>query len=161
MNLYDISSRYQQLLDQDEYTEEDLQELNSLHGSVEEGITSRAKYIKNLEAEQDAIDNAITLMEERSEALEKKIANQRERLASYMSACQIKEVKTPYFNIKYVINRASTDIFDSKLIPDQFVTYVEVQPQVKISKDEIKKAIENGQEVPGARLIYNVKVDIK
>jgi hypothetical protein len=161
MNIYEVSSRFQQLLDQDEYTPMELEELDLLYGSVQDKLIEMAKYIKNMEAERAAINEARLSMEERAIALQDKIAKQTDRLKEYMEKCNLKIVKSPLFDIKYSVNRPTTDIFDETIIPAAFVSFEQKEPVKKISKDGIRQAIESGEEVPGARLIYKTKVEIK
>lgn len=52
----------------------------------------------------------------------------------------------------------SVSIEDEKLIPAEFTTIVQ---DIKISKTDIKKAIKEGQEVPGATLIQNMSLQVK
>jgi len=145
----------------DEYTEEEMQELECLHGDAQYQIIERAKYIKNMEAESAAIASAIDDMTTREVALQKKITTQRERLVGYMQQCSLQEVTSPFFNIKWSRNRASTEIIDTALIPEKFKSFTTPKPVEYIDKNSIKIAIENEEEVPGARLIYKTKVDIK
>jgi len=162
MNLYQISSRYQQLLDQDEYTNDELDELELLHGSVEDHIISHAKYIKNMEVEKLAIQYAVNEMETRIDNLTKNIDKQRSRLASYMQENKQSLVKNPLFNVKYSLNRPSVDDYDKPSIPKKFWRITEKTTVIEsVDKEAIRKAIESGEDVPGALLIQKSKIEIK
>ena len=52
------------------------------------------------------------------------------------------------------------DIFDQDLVPAKF-KIIETTTTTKIPKDEIKKAIESGEEVPGAKIATNKTLKIK
>jgi hypothetical protein len=160
MNLYEISCRYQQLLDQDEYTNEEMAELELLHGNVEDGVISHAKYIQNLVAEQKAIFDAMESMEARHHELTLKIEKQKQKLESFMVKNKITAVKSPLFDVKYSVNRPSVDVFDENLLPE---SCWRVQEKVvkSVDKMHIKELIDSGVTIAGARLVSKTKVDIK
>ena len=70
----------------------------------------------------------------------------------------IKKVETPIGTISLKSNPPATDIFDESILPKKFlkekVTYTP-------SKTDIKKALQAGEEVPGARLVINTSLTIK
>jgi len=51
MNLYEISARFQQLVNKDEFAIDDLKNLDELQLSAEDKAIDYAKYIRNLESE--------------------------------------------------------------------------------------------------------------
>jgi hypothetical protein len=69
----------------------------------------------------------------------------------------VKQIDTFTLSIK---ETKSTDIFDAELIPAKF-KITETVTTTKIPKDEIKKAINAGEEVPGARIQTNKTLQIK
>ena len=161
MNVYQLSARYEQLLDQDEYTEAEMIELESLHDSVEDECIERGKYIRNLEAEASMIDQAISEMKARSAQLALKADRQREKLIARMQSFDIKKItKSPLFALCWKENPVSVDDYDKALIPEKFWV-VKVSETKSISKDAVKKAIESGEEVPGAKLVRKVKLEFK
>jgi len=160
MNLYDISCRYQQLLDQDELNAEECAELETLHGSVQDGIINRAKYIKNLEAEAAAITAAMKEMKARVDSLEAKTEKQRAKLAVYMYAVDMEKVKSPLFDVTVSKNRPSVQVVDEDAIPD-YCWRVQEKVVRSLDKIHIKEVIESGTEVPGCVLIQNTKLEIK
>lgn len=162
MNLYELSARYQQLLDQDEYTADDLQELADLGYTLEDEFIERAKYIRNMEAECKAILDAAHEMHCRASALDQKAFIQREKLLQRMQECQIERVsKSPLFELRVKQNPVSVDDFEPHLIPSEYRYFTEPKVIEKIDKTAIKQAIESGVDVPGARLIRKMKLEIK
>ena len=162
MNLYNLSSRYEQLLDQEEYTNEELKELYSLHESVEDECIDRGKYIGNLEAELVAVSDAIMKMSERHQLLKKRIDRHRFNLADKMLKCNITKItKSPLFPIKLKKNPAKLIEYNSNFIPEKY--YCEIQPPVvkKLDKVAIKQDIESGIEVPGCGLESSYRIEFK
>ena len=160
MNLYDISCRYQQLLDQDELNAEECAELETLHGNVQDGIINRAKYIKNLEAEAVAIVAAMKEMKARVDSLETKIEKQRAKLAVYMYAVDMEKVKSPLFDVTVSKNRPSVQVVDEEAVPE-YCWRVQEKVVRSLDKIHIKEVIESGTEVPGCILVQNTKLEIK
>ena len=163
MNLYHLTARYQQLLDQESYTDAEMAELESLHADAEDHVIDRGKYIKNLMAERDAVKVAIEEMEDRAADLDKRIASREQELANYMALHNLEKVtKSPLFPIKRVVNPVSVDDYDKANIPAEYWKITErVEIKKAIDKKLIKQAIEEGQDVPGARLIRKVQVKFK
>lgn len=162
MNLYEVSARYQQLLDKEEYTTEEMQELESLHGSLEESCINRGKYIRNLEGEAEMVDKAIHHMQERSTALWNKAERQRERLALLMRSNNIDRIKSsPLFSLRVKENPVSVDDFDTSAIPVGYWVEITPNPVRRIDKTAIRDAIESGKDVPGARLVRKLKIEFK
>lgn len=161
MNLYEMSARYQQLLDQDEYTEAEMLELETLFSDIEDECIERSKYIRNLEAQQQAIEDAASEMLERARKLHEKEVRQRDALIERMKSCGIKNIdKSPLFTINVRENPVKVDDFDKALIPEDYWR-TKVTETKSIDKDLIKRCIQQGREVPGARLIRTMTVNFK
>lgn len=161
MNLYELSARFEQLMDQDEYSEVDSIELEKLHENIEDACISRAKYIRNKEAELAAVVEARKQMQEREKALTKKIENNELHLANIMTACNLPRItKCPEFPIRITKNRTSVDAYSESEIPE---LYWRVQEKVirSVDKDFIRKALEEGREIPGCRLVTKTRVEYK
>ncbi len=163
MNLYSMSSRYMQLLDQDEYTDEEMQELQSLHENIEDDCIERGKYIRNLEAERNAVVDAIKTMIARECELNARIEKQRDKLAHIMKHNNIHKItKSPLFPVVFKENPVSVDDYDKTAIPSTYWRTTEkVTVTESVDKKAVKEAIESGIDVPGARLVRKLKVDFK
>jgi septum formation inhibitor MinC len=162
-HLYHLGLRYQQLLEKDELTAEDCAELENLHADAEDHCIERAKYIRNLEAEQQAVEVAMEEMDLRVKELGHRIIRQREELVEYMKQHQlVKVTKSPLFPIQVVKNRVSVDPYDTSVLPEAYwSTKEKVTVERKPDKDFIRKTIESGVEVPGARLIAKSRLEFK
>lgn len=160
-NLYELSARYQQLLDQDELSESESQEFGLLHDSIEDECISRAKYICNMQSELDAVIKARKSMQEREKALSNRIERSENLLKQRMMDCQLYKItKSPLFEIKIGRNNPSVSICDDSIIPDHYWRIKEVIEKT-VDKDAVKKAIRNGLNVPGCVLVTNTRIEIK
>ena len=160
-NLYQLSSRYQQLLDKNEYTPEELAELDALHESVEDGCISHAKYIRNLEAEKASVEEARKEMQMREKALAERITAQKSRLLDRMKSCNLDKItKSPLFPIIIKKNAPSVEILDAGASPSDFLRE-KVITSFEPDKLSIKAAIQDGETVPGCRLVTNLRIDFK
>lgn len=162
MNLYKISVRYEQLLDKEELSVEECEELESMHDNVEDACIEKAKYIRNLEGHAALIDNAIAEMKDRLQSLSLKIERQRDFLLLKMNDCGMTKItKCPLFTINIPKPRASVTILDEMTIPEKYRSWTTPKPVEKISKELIKEDLEAGMEIPGVTLSYNTKVVFK
>lgn len=164
MNLFKITSEYQQILDQTfdhetgEVIETALVQLALAENNVKEKAIAVASYIKNIDAERNAIAEAKKAMAEREIRFNKQIDYLTEYLRSNMEACEITEISCPYFDIKIKKNPVSVDVQDEALIPSE---YKKVKEVISIDKVKIKEEILSGVIVPGAVLKQNTRLDIK
>lgn len=152
-SLYEITQEYLETLDNlqiDEETGEilDLDKLDAVSADFERKAEAVACYIKNL----NAFAAAAKAEEENLAARRKAAENKAERLKAYLAKCLETAGMTKLETAKARLSfrkSTSVEIEDAGLIPDE---YVEIVQQTKISKTEIKKALQAGLEVPGARL---------
>lgn len=163
ISLYEINTEYQQLLD-DLYDEEGnvneqaLVKLESNNLAMEKKAIAIASYIKNMEAEKNAIDNAKKAMAEREKRYKKKIDELEGYLLINMQKRGITHVSCPYFDVRLKKCPVSVDVVDSSLLPKEYTrTKIEVLPD----KIKIKEEMLQGVIVPGAELKTNLRLDIR
>lgn len=144
-------------VDENGEVEVNLEDLLALQEERQVKIENIALYIKNLASEASAIKNEEIILADRRKRLERKC----ERLEGILmnSLIQNDEMKasSPRFEakIRYADN---TEIEDESLIPEEYlVTKTEVKPD----KTAIKKAIKEGKEVAGARIVSVPHINIK
>lgn len=115
------------------------------------------KSFKNSEAMLSSVDEEI----KRLQALKKRISNgidsRKEYIARNMELMGIKKIETELGNLSLRKSK-SVNIFDESLIDKKFI---EIETKEKISKTEIKKAIEAGEEVQGAVIVERNSLQIK
>lgn len=164
MKLYQIANEYESLLDQTfnletgEVNENILARLDEVKTDVKEKGIAVTSYIKNIEAEEMAIDAAIANMEVRRNQLIKKSKSLINYLQSNMERCGVSEISCPYFVIKLKKCPISVDILDENVIPDDYKKRKEV---ISIDKLKIKEELNNGVVIPGVTLKQNMRLDIR
>ena len=115
------------------------------------------KSFKNSEAMLNGVDEEI----KRLQALKKSISNQinsrKEYIVRNMEMMGITKIETELGNLSLRKSK-SVNIYDESLIDKKFI---EIETKEKISKTEIKKAIEAGENVQGANIVEKNSVNIK
>jgi Siphovirus Gp157 len=168
LKLYEISNEYMKVLDE-LYSED-----NSENGEIREIITKQldfiqdgfkeksinvAKYIKTLDAKANAIKEAIEAMQVRMKRAQNQADSLREYLKNNIEKTGITEsIECPEFTIKLVQNPPSVTITDESLILDVYKRTKEV---ITIDKVAIKKDIQEGFEVEGAKLEVKKRIVIQ
>lgn len=163
MNLYAIAETYnnvfQLINDAEEVRHEDFDRLNEIGESFEDKAIAVASFLKNLQAEREAIKSAKESMAAREKRLSSKVEWMTDYLQQNMERCQISEIsKSPYFCIKLKKCPPSLFIQDESLVPDK---YRKVKKEVSIDKNMIKDDINSGVVVEGCSLQQGTRVEIK
>jgi len=162
MKLYEMTQEYIKLLDAiseaDELTEYHFRLIDEHKDDIKEKIINVSAYIRNLESEYDAIDNAIIGMRIRSDRKRDKADRLREYLKNNMQMLNISEIQNPYFDIKIRKNPCKVNIVNADEIPKQFIKELISKA---FDKSSIAQEIKNGNHVPGAELIKTNRIDIK
>lgn len=158
-DFYNLASEYKFLLDKDEYTDEDMQRLDTLHSSVKDTIINKCKLLKILEIKSENISKLIYEYNDKLDATNNKMDKLVENIKHTMEILNIAEVTDcPYFDIKLKKNNASVEDFNRDLIPTEYWRKKEF---LSIDKQLIQDHIKNGKIVPGARLINKLRLEIK
>lgn len=115
------------------------------------------KSFKNSEAMLNGVDEEI----KRLQALKKSISNQinsrKEYIVRNMEMMGITKIETELGNLSLRKSK-SVNIYDESLIDKKFI---EIETKEKISKTEIKKAIEAGENVQGANIVEKNSLNVK
>ena len=157
MTLFDINKA---ILDFDYQIDEETgeilnaEDLDALQLAREEKIEGVGLWIKNLQAEAEAVKKEKDAMADRQRRLEKKA----ESLKHYLEwALQGEKLSTP--RIAMTFRRSeSVSIPDEALLDDRFMNITMVKkPDKKLIKDTLKA----GREVPGAELVTKQNLQIK
>ena len=156
MKLYE-STELQKELEKEEDAEikQDLQELIAIE--LKNKSNNIVYAIKNLESNNAAIDAEI----ERLQALKKKNSSNIEKVKSnilwFMQQNNVETIKSDLATFSRRKSE-STDIENIELIPQEFIT---IKQTFTPDKTAIKKAIKEGREVAGAKVITNYSLQIK
>jgi hypothetical protein len=162
LRLYEIANEYQAAvneLDQNDDINQALEKFSAIERSMEEKAIAVASFIKNLEAEKEAIEEAKKAMALREERIKKKMMSIQDYLQSNMERCGITEIKSsPYFAIKLKKCPPHVDIYNEDMVPDE---YRRIKTEVVIDKRKIQNDIRLGVCINGASLKQDVKLEIK
>lgn len=165
-NLYEISSQYlataQQLaeLDIDEQTLADT--LESEAWPVEEKVRAVSAVILNLQAEADMVKGTADRIAKRAKALQSRADALHDYLLINMQRTGITEIKAldGTFKAKLYRERDANIVIDlENLIPADYMR--EIPARCEPDKVLIKKAINDGYEVPGAHIVKKDRLEIK
>ena len=156
MNLYEITELQKELeKEEDAEIKKDLQELIAVE--LKNKSNNIVYVIKNLESNNAAIDAEI----ERLQALKKRNSSNIDKIKSnvlwFMQQNTIDSIKTELatFSLR---KSESTDIENIEQIPQEFIT---IKQTFVPDKTAIKKAIKEGREVAGAKVVVNYNLQIK
>ena len=163
MKLYEITNEFQNIFNQvgedGELTSQMLDSLDSLKEDFEQKAISVALYVKNIEAEEAAIGQAIDDMRIRKARLTKQAESLTDYLQLNLQKLSINEIKSsPYFKIRLKTCPPSVDVFDEKAIPPEFWRE---KLTTSVDKIKLKEVLSEGIEVPGASIQRKIKLEIK
>ena len=152
MNLYEINHEIMSCIDEE--TGEILNEerLAELQMAEEEKIENIACWIKNLNADVEALKNEKKVFEERIRVNENKAESLKKYLKGYLNG---NKFETSKVRISYRKSK-SLEIDNPENIPFDYITY-----EPKYNKTDLKKAIEDGLQVEGVRIIEKQNIQIK
>jgi hypothetical protein len=157
-SLYNLTAEYQLLLAKDTYTDEDMQRLDLVYEDFQDKCIAVATVIKEMEARQKSIDEAIKEMKERSSKLGSKIESLELYLKESMIKANIDKVdKSPYFDIKVKTNPEKLIETGSVIAAEWYVK----KESYELDKNLVKDALRRGIEIPGAALVQEKRVEIK
>lgn len=162
--LYEISSTYLadiqklQELDLDDQTFADT--LESLSGDLEAKATSVAMFIKNLEANAEAIKQAEKLMAERRKAQEDKAGRIRKYLLENMVRTGLTKIDCPFFSLSVRKNPQAVEVLMADQIPDDYYDIPE-PPAPVLNKKKLAEDLKAGVVIEGARLTQGNSLQIK
>lgn len=162
-NLYELKAQFQHDaarladLDLDEQTLIDT--LESMSGELEEKATATVMVARNIRATADAIKQAEAAMAARRKAMEARADALEQRVFTTMLETGITRIESPYFALSIANNPASVDVFDSLQVPADYMR--EIPATSAPDKALIKRAIQDGYDVPGARLVQGKRLAIK
>lgn len=140
-----------------------LNELIAKEDEFDNKAENVAQYIKNLVAESEAIAAEVKKLNARKKSKDNKI----ERLKNYLKDCMNQTGRSKIETAKVVLsirnNAESVKIADEKAfinsMADSRPEFFRLKPE--ISKTEIKKALQNGEQINGAVLERSQSVIIK
>lgn len=160
MKLFEIDIEIERLSEHliDEITgeinEEVLEQLDQLNMDREKKLENIGCLIKEVHAEADAINEEIRALKDRRDMKLRKM----DRLMKYASyALDGKKLETPKVAFSFRKSK-SVDIIDENLVPDEYCIF---KTERKPLKMDIKKMLDNGEEIPGCVLRESNNLQVK
>lgn len=151
MTLYEIDEAMLKCIDE-ETGEVDTEMLDALTMAKESKLENIALWIKDLEAEAEALKAEKQAFEKRQQAAEKKAESLKNYLTGYLNGEKFKTVKCAVSFRK----TQSVNIINVMDVPPMYVN-VEIKPD----KNAIKAALKDGKKVSGAELVESTSCQIK
>lgn len=161
MNLYEINAEMLALLNQfdpetGEVPDEVFEQLASLKIDETTKIENTILYIKNQQANFEALKAEKQSFENRQRIAKRNIDRASTFITDYLLSTNRKKFETTKAKAQ-ISTRKICEVFDEAQLPEAF----RIPQPFKFNKDVIKKAISEGKEVTGARLVDNVSLSIK
>jgi hypothetical protein len=162
ITLYELAADYRHALDaltarEDLPAEAIADTLAGLQGALEDKALNVARYVRNLEAEAAAIDEARKRMEARA----KSAANQAKRLKDYLRL-ELERTgltpKAPDLALALRKNPPSVRIDDEARLP---ADYLETVTTTRARKQALLEALKAGETIPGATLSQSTRLVIR
>ncbi len=154
LSLYQITSAFPKLIDQEEMSEEDKKEVEKeLTELLQKKSQNLIGYIRNIELTIEAMKNEEKRISEQRKILESRLTKFKEYVKECMEQNGFTKIETQLGALSIAKNPISVEIYDETQIPDEYKTKV---IEIKVDKTAIKKALkETGEIIPGTRIIDN------
>ena len=131
-----------------------IDELDELNLAREQKIEGISLWVKNLEAEKEAVKHEKDNFADREKRLGKKI----DSLKGYLTyALQGEKFSTPKVAVSYRKSK-SVEIAEDARLPEAYVKVEEVR---KPDKKMLKEALECGEKIDGVRLVEKQNLSVK
>ena len=155
-NLYELSNQFamiQQLIE--DGVEGFEQALADIQGEISEKLDGYAMVIKNIESDIAGLKAEEKRLSERRKAMENNVIQMKERMADTLKTVDGQRLKTEKFTFGF---RKSTKVVvdNIDMIPEDFVRKL-----YDVNKTDLKKYMERGAIVNGARLLENQSLSIR
>ena len=142
-----------------------LDTLDAVDGEMEDKLANCAAFVKQLNAEADALDAEIKSLRQRSAAKKREIDSFKTYIMGCMENADVKKVDQPIAKLTIRQNAESVEVSDEKGFiawamtndHDDLLRY----SMPDINKTAVKDAIRSGAEIPGAQLVRTKSLIIK
>lgn len=163
ITLYAASEDLADLLDQVEPDTGELPEgFEAAREIVAKKATSVAAYILNAERQIDLVKARARELADAAKREEKRIAWLRQYLADNMAATGVLSIVSEDGSFKAKLERerdASVEVFQPELLPADYLR--EIPASTEPDKTLIAKALKDGYDVPGARIVKRDRLTLK
>lgn len=163
ISLYQAAATVRELLDQiDPETGEMPAEFEQARAVVATKASAVAAYVLEADKQADMLEAHAKEVLARVKAQRKRGDWLRQYLASHMAACGITEIRDERGLFKATLSAGrdkSVDIYQPELLPKDYLR--EIPAKYEPDKVLIRKAIDDGFDVPGARVVSKDRLTIK
>lgn len=162
MNIFELTAEYKEIINSydpetGEITEEAIQKLNDSGLAIEEKSVNTAKVIQMYTDNEESVDKEI----ERLKNIKKSIGRNKQRLKDNIKYCMdetgIQKIETDLYKISFRKSE-SVEVYDEALIAPE---YIKETTKTAPDKTAIKKALKEGLDIQGAKLIQSNNLQIK
>ena len=166
MKLYELSAQIEACI-KDEITGDmidtetgevfDPEAFEKLEGEFEKKCLDLGRWVKNLDAERQAVYDEMRKLDKRQKALSRKKVSIENYLASILKGREMRDENTQFKFRKSNSTEVDLSVLMNWDNADEYLTYKDPTP----NKSEIAKALKSGKEIPGCRIIENLNLQIK
>lgn len=153
MNLYQIEQEILDCVDLETGEIIDLDRIEELEMARDQKVENICLWIKNLNAEVEALKAEKKSFEERQKKAENKAESLKRYMTSYLGGRSFSTSKVAVSFRK----SEKVEIAEGTLLPDEYLRFKEPE----VNKTELKKALKNGVEVFGCCLVESQNIQIK
>ncbi len=164
MKLYEISDRYMAVLDAiadpetGEIIPEKATELEAISQDFQEKAISVSSFIRNLEADEVAIDAAMCSMQIRRDSIARRRKSLNDYLKVNMEKSGVTQIKCPWFQISMRKCPPSLEVLNERQIPDRYFN----SKEAGIPEEDLLDAMKRGEVPvydPSGRQIKVLEID--
>lgn len=145
-NLYTINNRIDDILNMEEFTEENQKQFEELQMQFDEKVENILKYMKNLEADAIKYDNEIERLLDRKNRLSKKASNLKTYLDKILQKQWIEKQEFWSFLVSY--RKTAWKVVVDESVLDK--RYIKVKTTESIDKALIKEDLKKWLPIKGA-----------
>lgn len=150
--LYEINQELMSLIDDETGEITDLEKWNELNLTADQKIENIGCWIKNLYADIAALKKEEDNLAKRRTTAKNRVKFLKRHLEGYLNG---QKFETARVRISFRKSE-SLEILNTAKIPDEYLKF-----DVKVDKQELKKAVKEGLELDGVRLMENQNIQIK
>lgn len=155
MRLYDIDAEILNCVDQESGEVIDTDKLAALEMERDKKISDIACWIKDLNADAEAIKNEVKSLQERQHQAEKKAESLKAYLSIYLNGEKFKDSRVS-ISFRKSVSVELSDNLDINALPEEFKKIT-----VEANKKAIKEKLTAGEKIEGCNLNINNNIQIK
>lgn len=153
MNLYQIDNAILECVDMETGEIFDVEKFDALSIERDVKLENIALWIKNLKAEAEALKVEKDAFAKRQKSVETKMESLKNYLSTYLEGAKFETTR-----VKVSWRKSeSVEYDDIYKIPDEFIKYKEPE----VNKTDLKKALKDGMEFEGVRIVEKQNIQIR